>query len=191
MTLNGVLIKKVICTGPNETIPGNISGTFLLSLCFYCTCHGRCIHIYAVGIYICMHVAECAIQSERLVMCRVCAVSLATRESLCVVAFSALYHAFREVYVRRLWIEKNAKCFSKSDCWLENVVWFYYRTPNCTPVLLRLLYRSPDQVGYDHELYVWGAPCGWWEIWNPGAGQFYINSHIWYVFTWGQVARLT
>lgn len=34
MTLNGVLIKKVICTGPNETIPGNLSGTFLLSLCF-------------------------------------------------------------------------------------------------------------------------------------------------------------
>ena len=37
MTLNGVLIKKVICTGPNETIPGNTSGTFILSLCFYCT----------------------------------------------------------------------------------------------------------------------------------------------------------
>lgn len=26
MTLNGVLIKKVICTGPNETIPGTPSG---------------------------------------------------------------------------------------------------------------------------------------------------------------------
>jgi len=67
MTLNGVLIKKVICTGPNETIPGNLSGTFLLSLCYYCTrqnTHWRCIHIYAVGIYLCMHVAECAIQSE-------------------------------------------------------------------------------------------------------------------------------
>lgn len=37
MTLNGVLIKKVICTGPNETIPGNTSGTFLISLCFYRT----------------------------------------------------------------------------------------------------------------------------------------------------------
>lgn len=54
-----------------------------------------------------MHVAECAIQSERLVMFRVCAVFLANRESLCVVAFSALCHAFREVYVRRLWIEKK------------------------------------------------------------------------------------
>lgn len=27
-TPNGVLIKKVICTGPNETIPGNTTGMF-------------------------------------------------------------------------------------------------------------------------------------------------------------------
>jgi len=31
LTLNGVLIKKVICTGPNETIPGNLTGTFMMS----------------------------------------------------------------------------------------------------------------------------------------------------------------
>ena len=32
--LNGVTIKKVICNGPNETIPGNTTGTFMISLCF-------------------------------------------------------------------------------------------------------------------------------------------------------------
>lgn len=59
-TPNGVLIKKVICTGPNETIPGNTTGTFIIALCFTPPANWRCIHIYAVGIYICMHAAECA-----------------------------------------------------------------------------------------------------------------------------------
>uniref|UniRef100_A0A8B9K080 Glutamate receptor, ionotropic, N-methyl D-aspartate 1a n=1 Tax=Astyanax mexicanus TaxID=7994 RepID=A0A8B9K080_ASTMX len=53
-TPNGVLIKKVICTGPNETIPGNTTGTFMLAMCFTLPANWRCIHIYAVGIYICM-----------------------------------------------------------------------------------------------------------------------------------------
>uniref|UniRef100_A0A671MJA3 Glutamate receptor n=1 Tax=Sinocyclocheilus anshuiensis TaxID=1608454 RepID=A0A671MJA3_9TELE len=35
-TPNGVLIKKVICTGPNETIPGNTSGTFVTCCCGFC-----------------------------------------------------------------------------------------------------------------------------------------------------------
>uniref|UniRef100_A0A8B9K0R6 Glutamate receptor, ionotropic, N-methyl D-aspartate 1a n=1 Tax=Astyanax mexicanus TaxID=7994 RepID=A0A8B9K0R6_ASTMX len=57
-TPNGVLIKKVICTGPNETIPGNTTGTFMLAMCFTLPANWRCIHIYAVGIYICMHAAD-------------------------------------------------------------------------------------------------------------------------------------
>lgn len=61
MTLNGVLIKKVICTGPNETIPGNLSGTFLLSLCFYCTRQtptgDAYIYMQQVSIYVCMQLS--------------------------------------------------------------------------------------------------------------------------------------
>ncbi|XP_041825324.1 glutamate receptor ionotropic, NMDA 1a isoform X6 [Melanotaenia boesemani] len=41
MTLNGVLIKKVICTGPNETIPGNTSGRPIVPQC----CYGFCIDL--------------------------------------------------------------------------------------------------------------------------------------------------
>ncbi|XP_051794757.1 glutamate receptor ionotropic, NMDA 1a isoform X1 [Acanthochromis polyacanthus] len=41
MTLNGVLIKKVICTGPNETIPGNLSGRPIVPQC----CYGFCIDL--------------------------------------------------------------------------------------------------------------------------------------------------
>lgn len=62
-TPNGVLIKKVICTGPNETIPGNPSGTFM-SLCFFyirrLEIHTY-IHIYAAGIYICMNVVSVSV----------------------------------------------------------------------------------------------------------------------------------
>ncbi|XP_033981781.1 glutamate receptor ionotropic, NMDA 1a isoform X1 [Gymnodraco acuticeps] len=41
MTLNGVLIKKVICTGPNETIPGNLSGRPIVPQC----CYGFCVDL--------------------------------------------------------------------------------------------------------------------------------------------------
>ncbi|XP_065821357.1 glutamate receptor ionotropic, NMDA 1a isoform X1 [Labrus bergylta] len=41
MTLNGVLIKKVICTGPNETIPGNTSGRPIVPQC----CYGFCVDL--------------------------------------------------------------------------------------------------------------------------------------------------
>ncbi|XP_064163487.1 glutamate receptor ionotropic, NMDA 1a isoform X4 [Anguilla rostrata] len=41
MTLNGVLIKKVICTGPNETIPGNTTGRPIVPHC----CYGFCIDL--------------------------------------------------------------------------------------------------------------------------------------------------
>lgn len=37
---------------------------------------------------------------------------------------------------------------------------FCDRTADCTSVLLRILHRSSDQVGYDHELYLRGAPGG-------------------------------
>lgn len=61
MTLNGVLIKKVICTGPNETIPGNTSGTFIISMCFYCTRQtptgDAYIYMQQVSIYVCMQLS--------------------------------------------------------------------------------------------------------------------------------------
>lgn len=57
-TPNGVLIKKVICTGPNETIPGNPSGTFLKSLCFSTSAVLRYIHTYISGRYLYMY--ECS-----------------------------------------------------------------------------------------------------------------------------------
>ncbi|XP_016148409.1 glutamate receptor ionotropic, NMDA 1-like isoform X3 [Sinocyclocheilus grahami] len=40
-TPNGVLIKKVICTGPNETIPGNTSGRPIVPQC----CYGFCVDL--------------------------------------------------------------------------------------------------------------------------------------------------
>ncbi|XP_008299095.1 glutamate receptor ionotropic, NMDA 1-like [Stegastes partitus] len=40
-TVNGVLIKKVICTGPNGTIPGNSSGQPIVPQC----CYGFCIDL--------------------------------------------------------------------------------------------------------------------------------------------------
>ncbi|XP_036443917.1 glutamate receptor ionotropic, NMDA 1a isoform X2 [Colossoma macropomum] len=40
-TPNGVLIKKVICTGPNETIPGNTTGRPIVPQC----CYGFCIDL--------------------------------------------------------------------------------------------------------------------------------------------------
>ncbi|XP_031433302.1 glutamate receptor ionotropic, NMDA 1a isoform X2 [Clupea harengus] len=40
-TPNGVLIKKVICTGPNETIPGNITGRPIVPQC----CYGFCVDL--------------------------------------------------------------------------------------------------------------------------------------------------
>ncbi|XP_048876511.1 glutamate receptor ionotropic, NMDA 1 isoform X7 [Brienomyrus brachyistius] len=40
-TPNGVLIKKVICTGPNETIPGNKTGRPIVPQC----CYGFCIDL--------------------------------------------------------------------------------------------------------------------------------------------------
>ncbi|XP_036385601.1 glutamate receptor ionotropic, NMDA 1a isoform X8 [Megalops cyprinoides] len=41
ITPNGVLIKKVICTGPNETIPGNTTGRPIVPQC----CYGFCIDL--------------------------------------------------------------------------------------------------------------------------------------------------
>ncbi|XP_049322284.1 glutamate receptor ionotropic, NMDA 1a isoform X5 [Astyanax mexicanus] len=40
-TPNGVLIKKVICTGPNETIPGNTTGRPIVPQC----CYGFCVDL--------------------------------------------------------------------------------------------------------------------------------------------------
>jgi len=60
-TPNGVLIKKVICTGPNETIPGNPSGTFILSLCFSTSAVWR--YILYIHTYICsryLYMYECS-----------------------------------------------------------------------------------------------------------------------------------
>lgn len=58
-----------------------------------------------------------------------------------------------------------------------NLCWFGYRTPNCTPVLLWILYWSPDQVGNDHELHLRSASGGWWEIWNSRARKFCEENH--------------
>lgn len=65
---------------------------------------------------------------------------------------------------------KKTKHISSYVIVTYNHCWFCYRTSNCTSVLLRILYWSPNQAGYDHELYLWGAPGGWWEIRNTGAG---------------------
>lgn len=70
-----------------------------------------------------MHVAECAIQSERLSGCLVCLLCFSGKRRDCVRGClqCTVCHAFRSVYVRRLWIKKkkntqqNLTCFTKSD----------------------------------------------------------------------------
>lgn len=85
MTLNGVLIKKVICTGPNETIPGNTSGTFILSLCFYRTRqHPLEMHTYICSRYLYMYACSCVCHSEWVGSCLVCVLWLWKRVRLCV-----------------------------------------------------------------------------------------------------------
>lgn len=145
--------------------------------------HRRCIHIYAAGIYICMHVA---IQTEWLLGCwhtpGLCAMRLC--EVVCSVS---VCHAFCAVYMRRLWIQKSKnkkkpttnEPVSTRVCITSKCCCFRYRTPNRTPVLLWILYWPPDKAGYDHELHLWGASGGWWKIWNSGAGEFHIKIHGW------------
>ncbi len=58
-----------------------------------------------------------------------------------------------------------------SDGMKFHFFWFGYRTPNCSPVLLRILCWPFDQISNDHELHLWSTPGGWWEIWNTRKGK--------------------
>lgn len=97
-------------------------GRFYYHCAFSAPANWRCIHIYAVGIYICMHVAECTIQRVRerdWFMLGLCAVILANGVIVCV--WSSAVHCVRQG--RRLRIkkkrgkkEKISIHFVKSDC---------------------------------------------------------------------------
>lgn len=174
MTLNGVLIKKVICTGPNETIPGNTSGTFILSLCFHCTCqtptedayiqyicniYSRYLYMYACS-WVPFRVSDCWDAG----MCLVC-----VNHDEWLSAVHCVIH-FVQCTCATFGLKKKKNNISLYVIVTYSHCWFCYRTPNCTSVLLWILYWSPNQAGYDHELYLWGASSSWWEIRNAGAG---------------------
>ena len=50
-----------------------------------------------------------------------------------------------------------------------------YRTPDRSAVLFWFLCGPPHQACWRHELHLRGAPGGWWEIRNAGAGQFILE----------------
>lgn len=131
--------------------------TYQGRFCYLCAfsaspANWRCIHIYAVGIYICMHVAECAIPRERerngerrrvrerdRFMLGPCAVilgnSVVVRVVICIV--SAEGAAVSLPKKKRKEIPSSRKVVNFD---LGTLGWFYYRTPNRSPVLLRLLH---------------------------------------------------
>lgn len=59
-----------------------------------------------------------------------------------------------------------------SDGMKFHFFWFGYRTPNCSPMLLRILRWPSDQIGNDHELHLWSTPGGRWKIWNTGKSKY-------------------
>lgn len=94
---------------------------------------------------------------------------LGLRVTWCMVVYRVI-HFVQSTRTAFGWKKKNKQKISSYVIVTYNHCWFCYRTSNCTSVLLWILYWSPNQAGYDHELYLWGASGGWWEIRNTGAG---------------------
>lgn len=147
-------------------------------LYYHCAFTAPAKHPLEMHTYICsicsryLYMYACSWVPFRVSDCWDAVTSLVCVQCECVVVCSAPCHAFCSVYMFHLWIKKKKKNYHISFYVIVTYsrCWFCYRTPNCTPVLLWILYWSPDQVGYDHELYLWGASGGWWEIWNTGTG---------------------
>lgn len=128
------------------------------------TTHWRCIHIYAVGIYICMHVAECAIQNERLLRHArsVCCVFLAKQRD-CV--WSSAVHRVTH-YVQSMCAAfglKHLTCICKSDCNLQPSLVLLQDVPLYPNVVM-----ASALISWSSWLWPWTLPmrCTWWLMGN-------------------------
>lgn len=141
-------------------------GRFYYHCAFSAPANWRCIHIYAVGIYICMHVAECTIRRERRrdwFMLGLCAVILANGVIVCV--WSSAVHCVRQG--GRLRINKKGGKRKKN---LHPFRQEWLLTPNYWLVLLQdaQLYPSVATASalicWSSWLWPWTLPMRftWW-----------------------------